>query len=94
MYKIKNLEDLVNVLVKKIDQLSEVHDYLSEAGLAAEEAYKNVCWYAGFHDTIESLSQDEDFKDLVNIPDKHPEYYRLLRIINRVIDRTVNKEVL
>lgn len=90
--KINNIDDLMNVCIRRYNQLEDISPtYLNEAGLAAKEAYRNTLWYSGFYDTLEDLSTDADFKELVSIPDKHPEYYKVLRMINRAIERAIAK---
>lgn len=80
------LSDVVAILTERWSQLDDMKtEYLSEAGLAAKEAYRSMIWYSAFHHTLDSLSSDEDFQGLMEIPDKHPEYYRVLRGVNRAI---------
>lgn len=64
---------------------------MNDAGKSAKEAYTSFIWYACFHDTLESLRDDEDFSNLVNIEGKHPEYYRTLRLINRSIEYSIKE---
>lgn len=93
MKKITNLQELVSVLIKRWSQLDDMNPtYLSEAGQAAKEAYRNVIWYTNFYDTIQDLAEDKEFMNLVSMPNKHPEYYKVLRSVNRVIERVINPE--
>ena len=88
MKKIESFSDFYNVVNDKTSELMNIKpEYLSEAGQAALEAYKGVLWYLGFHETIKSLKEDESFMNLVSVPNKHPEYYRVLRTINRFLEK-------
>ena len=86
---IDDLKKVVSDLWLKFDNIDS--EYLSDAGKAAEEAYRNVSWYLCFHETMESLSEDEDFMNIVNISGKHPEYYKVIRRINRAIERIIKE---
>ena len=83
---INTIEDLNTIVSNKWIGLAEIDpDYLSDAGKAAKEAYQSIVWYTSFHDSLDSLVEDEAFANLVNIPDKHPEYYKVLHMINHVL---------
>ena len=87
---IKTINDLNKVCYDRWSDLNSIdHNYLSDAGKAAMEAYKAAIWYFAFHDTMNSLSHDSEFMNLVNIEGKHPEYYRILRKINRAVSKAV-----
>ena len=84
---IKNIAVLLEVCSKKWSQLNDITpEYLSDAGKAAMEAYKTIYWHLSFHNSIESLVEDDEFKNLVDIPGKHPEFYKIVRKVNRAID--------
>lgn len=90
---IHTIDDLENAVSKKWIALAEISpEYLSDAGNAAKEAYQFVIWYISFHESIDTLVEDEEFANLVNIPDKHPEYYKVIRMINRALERVVNQK--
>lgn len=94
MSKINTIEDLTSVVLEKYNQLDDISEsYLSEAGLAAKEAYRNILWYVGFYDSLKELGEDEEFQGLVTISGQHPEYYKVLRMVNRALERAnrVNK---
>lgn len=85
---IKNIEDLKKVVINKVNELEDINDdYLSEAGKAAREAYRAINWTLSFHDSFASLRECEEFTDLVSTPDKHPEYYKIIKSVNRIVDR-------
>lgn len=89
--KIKTLRNLEDILDKEIGKLMEVAPaYLSDAGKAAGSAYRAVLWYCSFYDTLEELAEDEEFRALYSIPNKHPEYYNVIRKINRVIEKALS----
>lgn len=84
---INTIEDLKAIAYKRWNELDDIdHKYLNEAGLAAKEAFKCIIWHLAFHDTLESLTSDEEFINLVNIPDKNPEYYKIIRMMNRALN--------
>ena len=87
----KNIKDLESILDKEIAKLMDISPaYLSEAGKAALEAYKAANWYCGFYDTLDGLwSNDQNFRDLVNVSGKHPEYYKVIKMINRAIEKAL-----
>lgn len=88
--KLKSIEELHGIVYEKWTKLDKVScTYLSEAGVAAKEAYRAVIWHLAFHDNLASLSSDEEFKNLVCISGKHPEYYKVLRTINRAIENSL-----
>lgn len=90
---IHTIEDLENAVSKKWIALAEISpEYLNDAGNAAKEVYQSVIWYISFHDSIDTLVGDKEFAGLINTPGKHPEYYRVLRMINRAIERVVNQK--
>lgn len=85
---INNINDLKRVCSDKWNELEHIStEYLSASGLAAKEAYKTVLWHLCFHDSIDTLIEDEEFTNLINIPNKHPEFYNVMRRINRSIER-------
>lgn len=85
---IKNINDLKRVCSDKWNELKHISpEYLSDAGKAAKEAYETALWHLMFHDSIDSLVEDEEFQNLVNISGEHPEFYRVIRIINRSVER-------
>lgn len=85
--KIRNVEDLKGILLERWSKLDNIDSkYLSEAGVAAKEAYRAVIWHLAFHDDLASLKSDEEFMNLINISGKHPEYYRVLRMLNRALE--------
>lgn len=93
---IKDINDLKKVVSdnrQKFDNMDDNMDaeYLSNRGKTAEEAYKTVMWHLMFHDSIDSLVEDEEFKNLINISGKHPEYYRIIRMVNRSIEKIIKK---
>lgn len=88
MSKINNLEDLKSVVLDRWSELNEINPtYLSDVGNAAKEAYRTIYWHLSFHDTLDTLSEDEEFLNLVSIPNKHPEFYKVIRVVNRAIER-------
>lgn len=88
MNKITNVTELTEVVTKCWMELETIKpEYLSETGLAAKEAYRHVLWYLGFYDTIQDIKDDESFNDLINVSGKHPEYYKIIKKINRAISR-------
>ena len=91
--KVKSIEDLKSVILDRWNQLNELTpDYLSDTGKAAKEAYRAVYWHCSFHDSIKTLSEDEDFMNLVNIPDKNPEFYKLIRRVYRAVEQLAKLE--
>lgn len=87
-YKINSLEQLKDVVWKKWSELDIVPiDYLSDKGVAAKEAFRCTIWYLGFYDHITEIKEDDEFMNLINIPDKHPEYYNVLRKVYHAIER-------
>lgn len=88
MSKIKTIEDLIAVVNNRVNEFENIkEEYLSEAGKAAREAYKNTLWHLCFHGSIESLREDEEFTTLIFTSGKHPEYYKILRMIYRTISK-------
>lgn len=96
--KIHDIDTFVNVVRERWHELNEINpEYLSDAGKAAKLAYREVYWLCSFHENLESLRDSEEFQRLVSIPDNHPEYYRVLRKVNRAVERICSdkeKEVL
>lgn len=89
---IKNIEDLKRVCSDKWNELERIiPEYLSDAGKAAKEAYKTALWHLMFHDSMDTLVEDEEFKNIVNIPGKHPEFYRVIRLVNLSVERLTKK---
>lgn len=87
MKKIMDILDLKDVVLERWTELEDIpHKYLSEAGIAARESYRAIVWYLSFYDSIEELKKDEELANLVNIPDKHPEYYKIIRMFNRRVE--------
>lgn len=85
---IKNIEDLIRVCNDKCNELNTISpEYLSDAGKAALEAYKTIQWHLMFHSSMESLKYDEEFMNIINIQGKHPEFYKIVRRVNRVIEK-------
>lgn len=92
MSKIKSLEDLINVCRDRWLELADIkHDYLNDKGRGAMDAYRSILWHASFHSNLGSLKDDEDFINLVSIPGKDPEYYKILRMCNRAIEDTLKR---
>lgn len=86
--KFDTIEKLRDIIIQRNSALEDMPDgYLSEAGSAAREAYRAILWHMSFHGTLESLGEDENFVALQSIPDKHPEYYRIIRLISNYILR-------
>ena len=56
------------------------------------EAYRTIYWHCSFHDNLESLSSDEEFMNIINISDKHPEFYKVIRTVNRAIEMITRGE--
>lgn len=93
MSKINNLEDLKSVVLERWSELSNLSsEYLSEAGKSAMEAYRAVYWHCSFHENLKSLNEDEEFTNLFNIPSKHMEYYKVIRKVNRAIERALSNQ--
>lgn len=81
------LSDVVAVLTDRWSQLDDMKtEYLSDAGIAAKEAYRAIIWYTAFHHTLESLMTDSGLQDLLSIPSKHAEYYKVIRGTMRGIE--------
>ena len=88
----KNVKDLESILDKEIAKLMDISPaYLNDAGKAALEAYKAANWYCGFYENLRGLLADENFMDLVNISGKHPEYYNVIKKINRAIEKAAKE---
>ncbi len=85
---IKNIEDLIRVCNDKWNELNNIiPEYLNDAGKAALDAYKTIQWHLMFHGSMESLKDDEEFMNIINISGKHPEFYKIVRQVNRVVER-------
>lgn len=83
---INNFKDLEKVCSNRYNELNKINEeYLNEAGKAAKESWKTVLWHLMFHDSFNSLIEDEEFSNLINKPDQHPEYYKIVRDVNRFI---------
>lgn len=87
---IKDIQDLQKVVVNYEARLSVIEEeYLSDAGKAALEAYRAIHWYACFAERLTDLITNEDYLNLLEIDGKHPEYYRILRKVNKHIENIV-----
>ena len=83
---INTIEDLKDVAFRRWSTLDDIESkYLNEAGIAAKEAFRCIIWHLAFHDTLESLKSDNEFINLVNIPNKHPEFYSIIKKMNRAL---------
>ena len=90
MRKFKDIEEFKDTVLQQLHPLEDVRDYLNDAGLGKAGALRAVYYHACFEKDFKGLSEDEDFISLMDIPDQHPEYYRTLRMINRVIEYNKN----
>lgn len=77
----KNMDEFKKLLSKKWSELDAVHNYLSDAGLAAKEAYAGISWHAEFHKNLAELRDDPNLRALLEVEGKHPEYYRVLTMV-------------
>lgn len=88
--RIKDIQDLKSVVSQKVAELSVIEEgYLSETGKAALEAYMAISWYVCFVERLADLITFEDYLNLLDIEDKHPEYYNVLRTVNKYIENIV-----
>ena len=69
-------------------KLSELEDYLNDAGLARLGAFKEVNNLIPFCDSIEELYNWDYFQEICNRP-AHTEYSKVMRMINYSLDRAV-----
>jgi hypothetical protein len=89
---IKNIEELIRVCNDKWNELKNISpEYLNDAGKAALDAYKTIQWHLMFHGSMESLKDDEEFMNIINIPGKHPEFYKVIRRVYRAIEKSVEE---
>ena len=91
MSEINSFSSVKSLVLDRWSEMSNMSPgYLSDKGKAAMEAYRSIYWHMSFHDNFETLVTDEEFNNLINIPGKDPEFYRIIRMLNRKIEKLVN----
>lgn len=84
------MSEFREIVSREFLKLHEVVDYLNEAGIAKMEAFREVDQAAAFCNSLKDLYEWDYYKELCDIPNQHPEYYRVLRMINRRLEKEVN----
>ena len=83
----KDVSELSKLLTMEIAALDAVDpDYLNEAGQFHLDALKKVLYLTSFVDSLDTLKNLEQFQELSSLPSRHPEYYKTIRMINRLLE--------